>query len=164
MGARRPHFLGAQPEGFGQAHCASAENPGVRGAYSSTFYSKNDTPGPIFTPAGAPGRARARPAGRAPSQQPPSQPQATIRQMHCAPGLAGGVRTQKVVIWPPKNRYSGPLAPQQGRKWHPGGTTRKSGFSRFWRILAPGRPPPCPPPGVTIDGGWTSRSPLTLNA
>eukprot|EP00661_Eupelagonemidae_sp_cell13_P019582 gene19582-biopygen8489 len=49
---------------------------------------------------------------------------ATIRQMHCAPGLAGGVRTQKVVIGPPKNRYSGPLAPHQGRIWHPGGTIR----------------------------------------
>eukprot|EP00661_Eupelagonemidae_sp_cell13_P016983 gene16983-biopygen17301 len=31
---------------------------------------------------------------------------AAIRQMHCAPGPAGAVRTQKVVIWPPKNRIA----------------------------------------------------------
>eukprot|EP00661_Eupelagonemidae_sp_cell13_P019880 gene19880-biopygen22068 len=63
--------------------------------------------------------------------------------MHCAPGLAGGVRTQKVVIWPPKNRYSGPLAPQQGRIWHPGGTPRKSKIE----IL------------VVFDACWTAQEP-----
>eukprot|EP00661_Eupelagonemidae_sp_cell13_P009609 gene9609-biopygen12241 len=46
--------------------------------------------------------------------------------MHCAPELAGDVRTQKVVIWQPKHQYLGPLAPHQGRIWHPGGTNRKS--------------------------------------
>eukprot|EP00661_Eupelagonemidae_sp_cell13_P018625 gene18625-biopygen17423 len=59
---------------------------------------------------------------------------------------AGAVRTQKVAIWPPKNRYSGPLAPHQGRIWHPGGTPRKSKFSRFWRILMPAGPLRPPPP------------------
>eukprot|EP00661_Eupelagonemidae_sp_cell13_P025839 gene25839-biopygen19527 len=46
--------------------------------------------------------------------------------MHGAPGLAGAVRTQKVVMWHPKNR--------------------KSEISRFWWILMPAGPPRTPPP------------------
>eukprot|EP00661_Eupelagonemidae_sp_cell13_P002090 gene2090-biopygen3421 len=56
---------------------------------------------------------------------------AAIRQMHCAPGPTGAVRTQKVAMWPPENRYSGPLAPHKDRIWHSGGTIRMSDFSRF---------------------------------
>eukprot|EP00661_Eupelagonemidae_sp_cell13_P014809 gene14809-biopygen5143 len=68
------------------------------------------------------------------------------RQMHRAPGLAGADRTQKVAIRRPKNLYWCPLALHGGRIWHPGGTPRKSEFSRFWRIFAPGGSPRTPPP------------------
>eukprot|EP00661_Eupelagonemidae_sp_cell13_P015526 gene15526-biopygen8173 len=80
---------------------------------------------------------------------------AVIRQLYCGPGLAGDTRMPKVTIWAPKKQYSGPLAPHQGRIWHPGGTTRKSKFPRFCRIFCPGQTPslpPCPPPGRYYSG------------
>eukprot|EP00661_Eupelagonemidae_sp_cell13_P021901 gene21901-biopygen23667 len=86
---------------------------------------------PLYAPAG-PGRiakSALAPVPGAEWRERMSAHKAAIRQMHCALGPAGAVRTQKVVIWPPKkNRDSGPLAPHQGRIWHPGGTPRKSGI------------------------------------
>eukprot|EP00661_Eupelagonemidae_sp_cell13_P012312 gene12312-biopygen16928 len=94
--------------------------------------------------------------------------------MHRAPGLAGADRTQKVGIRRPKNRYWCPLAPHRGRIWHPGGTPRKSVFSRFWWIFAPGGPPAPPPPRMlwisapggrlrTAAAGWAAASPGPRN-
>eukprot|EP00661_Eupelagonemidae_sp_cell13_P012948 gene12948-biopygen16978 len=73
---------------------------------------------------------------------------AAMRQMHCAPGPAGVVRTQKLVIWPPKK--TGIQA-----RWYSirvgYGTlvaTPEVENSRFWWILMPaGHPRTSPSPG-----------------
>eukprot|EP00661_Eupelagonemidae_sp_cell13_P013516 gene13516-biopygen11074 len=93
------------------------------------------------------------------------------RQMRRAPGLAGADRTQKVGIRRPKNRFRGPAVHPGSRYFRdvggflrlvdPGGTPRKSVFSRFWWIFASGGPPRTPP--TAASPGQFSPSARGLN-
>eukprot|EP00661_Eupelagonemidae_sp_cell13_P021262 gene21262-biopygen7114 len=66
--------------------------------------------------------------------------------MHCAPGPAGAVRTQKVVIWPPKKPVCRPVGTPSGSDMAPWWHHQKVGnfeiLVDFGACWTPGPPPP----------------------